>query len=213
MVTPVTDDDGGASVAPYTPSSVAAIKRVHGMLMEQLPRSMPWRPLDWLRGRRGESVAEASIDDSAAKALEQNIGAYLQRTIDNEESAADCDPLAWWKRAAPDFPCLAEFASRYLAVPATTAESERLFSLSGAVVSPMRTRLSPERVNQLVTTRAYYLTSERATRKEVEEQEAESRGLGAAMVEDGDACVDDDGYVTLEPTHDEDLDTYAPCPC
>jgi hypothetical protein len=38
----------------------------------------------------------------------------------------------------------------FLCVPATSAESERTFSLAGSIVSSMRARLSGDRVNDLV---------------------------------------------------------------
>lgn len=49
-----------------------------------------------------------------------------------------------------DFPQTSELARRYLAIPATSAQSERLFSATGRIVNKLRTRLLPERVESLV---------------------------------------------------------------
>lgn len=59
------------------------------------------------------------------------------------------NPLEWWKAHAPSYPLLCMFARRYLCVCATSSSSERLFSSSGHIVSSLRTRLNPDKVNML----------------------------------------------------------------
>ena len=38
------------------------------------------------------------------------------------------DPMAWWAEQAPTFPLVAQLARRLLAIPASSAPTERLFS-------------------------------------------------------------------------------------
>jgi hypothetical protein len=198
---PVDADDDGTS-APYTAESVAMAKRIHAALKERLPcAQMPVTSTHWLDGDSTDPMGNDAMDQIAARALKQEIHSYLQRVTSTGGTATDVDPLEWWQAMAPDLPCLAEFARRYLAVPATTAESERLFSLAGAVVSPMRTRLDPGRVNQLVSTRAYYLAVLRERREEVAADASEAGERINGMLEEGDVAVDDDGY--LEPVQNE----------
>ena len=66
--------------------------------------------------------------------------------LDSEE-----DPLVvWWKFQSKNSPILSKLAKKYLAVCATSAVSEQLFSTSGRVVSPLRASLKPEKVEMLV---------------------------------------------------------------
>ena len=51
--------------------------------------------------------------------------------------------LKWWKEHAVLFPYLSQVARRYLAMPATSDSVERLFSVSGQVVTVKRNRLTP----------------------------------------------------------------------
>ena len=43
-------------------------------------------------------------------------------------------PLEWWARKEKQFPRLAKLAKTYLAVPATSTPSERIFSLAGNTI-------------------------------------------------------------------------------
>ena len=141
-------------------------------------------------------MRRASADDASGKlALGRDIQGYLQRTVDAEADWRQVDPLAWWRAAAPELPCLAGFARRYLAVPAATAESERVFSLAGAVVSPTRARLSPSRVNELVVTRAFYLKALRMRQGRHELDAADAGERLNDMLDDGALTVDGDGYI------------------
>jgi len=54
----------------------------------------------------------------------------------------DSNPLVWWKKYAETFPYLDQVARRYLVMPATSAPVERLFSVSGQVVTATRNRSS-----------------------------------------------------------------------
>ena len=58
--------------------------------------------------------------------------------------------LKWWKEHAVLFPYLSQVARRYLAMPATSASVERLFSVAGQVVTAKRNRLHPSSVTLLV---------------------------------------------------------------
>ncbi len=71
---------------------------------------------------------------------------YLSRPkLDLED-----EPLLWWKRHATEIPILATLARKYLCVCATNVASECLFSTSGAIVTPRRSCLKPDKVNMLV---------------------------------------------------------------
>ena len=60
------------------------------------------------------------------------------------------DPLDWWRINAVKFPLLAALARRRLAIPASQAQSERVFSSAGQIVTQTRNRLSSENVELLV---------------------------------------------------------------
>ncbi len=53
------------------------------------------------------------------------------------------EPLAWWKKSTK-FPLLATLAHEYLAIHATSAPSERIWSRASRVLSLKRASLKPE---------------------------------------------------------------------
>ncbi|XP_034490592.1 uncharacterized protein LOC117794182 [Drosophila innubila] len=71
---------------------------------------------------------------------------YLERDIAIQEM----DPLLWIKVKQADFPLLKSLMFKYLCIPATSVESERVFSKAGQIVSDRRTRLKEENVNALL---------------------------------------------------------------
>jgi hypothetical protein len=60
------------------------------------------------------------------------------------------DPLDWWKMCSQNFPKLAKFARKYLAIPATSVSSERLFSDAGNLISAKRTNLDTKLAGQML---------------------------------------------------------------
>ena len=74
------------------------------------------------------------------------IARYLQFPTND----GDDDPLQWWKFHESDFPLLAQYARRYLAIPASSAPTERHFSKVGQIVTAKRVQLKPNKANMLV---------------------------------------------------------------
>ena len=62
----------------------------------------------------------------------------------------EANPLVWWKKYDVNFPNLSQVTRRYLAKPVTTVPVERLFSVTGQVVTAKRNRLFPATVTLLV---------------------------------------------------------------
>ncbi len=61
-----------------------------------------------------------------------------------------CEPLTFWKVNATKYPKLAKVAKKFLAVPATSAPIERVFSHAGNILRPNRARLLPKNFEQLL---------------------------------------------------------------
>lgn len=59
-------------------------------------------------------------------------------------------PFEWWKNHADKFSRFVPLARKYLAIPATSTSSERVFSTAGNIVSNKRCNLNPEYVDKLV---------------------------------------------------------------
>lgn len=60
------------------------------------------------------------------------------------------DPLAWWEKHAGIYPEHAQLARKYLAIPATSAPCERLFSTAGRTIEKRRAKLNPETAKSIV---------------------------------------------------------------
>ena len=88
------------------------------------------------------SGPKASAEEQAASEL----SAYCSEPV----IPGDEDPLIWWKTNETRFSMMSKLARKYLCACATSAPSERLFSTAGNIVSPARSLLKPDKVNQLV---------------------------------------------------------------
>ena len=98
---------------------------------------------DWLDDVMitGEQPAVSKID-----AIRLEMDRYLaEASIQLKD-----DPLQWWKQRESIFPNVAKFAKKYLAIPASSVPSERIFSLAGNIVSRRRATLKPDNVDMLV---------------------------------------------------------------
>jgi hypothetical protein len=60
------------------------------------------------------------------------------------------DPLEWWKDNETKYPHLAGLAKKYLSIPASTAPSERAFSIASKILDKGRYRMKPERLCKLI---------------------------------------------------------------
>ena len=61
------------------------------------------------------------------------------------------DPLVWWKANECFYPLLARVARRALCVPASSASSERLFSVASQVITTKRARLTCKNASLLIS--------------------------------------------------------------
>ena len=81
---------------------------------------------------------------------------YFTGTVDREIQMYRClpiapdDVLAWWKSQKDTYPRLSLLARTILAIPATSAPSERVFSTAGLTVNAKRSSLAPSTVDKVV---------------------------------------------------------------
>ena len=78
----------------------------------------------------------------------------IRKEMDRYESFSTVEKqasvLSWWKRMTNALPILSEFARSVLAIPASSAKSERVFSKGGNIVTVKRTRLNPKKVEKIL---------------------------------------------------------------
>ncbi|CAM9319071.1 unnamed protein product, partial [Choristocarpus tenellus] len=66
------------------------------------------------------------------------------------DSGAYNNQLKWWREKSSKFPCLTKLARPFLAITATQAETECMFSTTGSIVLCNRRRPDPAHVRLLV---------------------------------------------------------------
>ena len=60
------------------------------------------------------------------------------------------DPLNWWSVNATNYPIISVLAKKYLAIPASSASSERVFSMAKNKTDKKRWCLLPERLHKTI---------------------------------------------------------------
>ena len=82
---------------------------------------------------------------------EQKVKAELEFYLSLPTVHPSIDVLLWWKDHAVDLPLLSNLARSVLCACATSVPSERLFSLSGHIITKRRNALKPTMVDMLVS--------------------------------------------------------------
>lgn len=115
-----------------TPTAAARGKGLAGLLKK-------------ITSTRQQRTEEASGSATPEDKVKEEARVYLSLP----SIQAEDDPLVWWKGHASELPHLARLAKKLLCIPATSVPSERIFSASGYIVSPLRSALKPDKVNML----------------------------------------------------------------
>ena len=82
---------------------------------------------------------------------ESEITRYLVTPV----AGVDTDVLGWWRFHACEYPCLARIARDYLAIPATSAPAERVFSGGADLVTKKRGSLSEDSIKACVCLKSW----------------------------------------------------------
>lgn len=85
---------------------------------------------------------------SLSVAVEKEVTSFLGSTKCVEDR--DTTLLQWWQKNEFIFPRLATLARKYLAIPASSVPSGRVFSLCGNLITKKRSRMRPSQVNTIV---------------------------------------------------------------
>ena len=83
---------------------------------------------------------EAEEDEDVIK---KEIKAYrCEPALDKDE-----DPLDWWRARKDQYPNMIKLVKKYLCIPATSTQAERVFSALGFLLNKRRLCLSGANVN------------------------------------------------------------------
>ena len=80
----------------------------------------------------------------AENIIEDELKSFTQRT--DRLKGENADILAWWKSQSETYPNLSKMARDYLAIPATSTSSERLFSSGKHLITDSRNSLCAETI-------------------------------------------------------------------
>jgi KRAB domain-containing zinc finger protein len=110
----------------------------------------------------GAFLEEGNLSDFAKPKSSSQQEDEIERQVEHylnmlpNLSKPEGDVLGYWKAHEASVPDLARLARRILAVPASSASSERLFSAAGRTITAQRTNLSSIRAEQLLFVQQNY---------------------------------------------------------
>ncbi|XP_068146076.1 zinc finger BED domain-containing protein 4-like [Drosophila tropicalis] len=106
---------------------------------EELPEDSPF-----LFKFMGKKVEEKRSNNRADAII------MMRQYFEQRNAAHDTDPLQFWKINESQFDGLSRCATKYLSIPASSVESERIFSKAGAIITDRRAAMKEKYVNQLI---------------------------------------------------------------
>ena len=112
-------------------------------------------------GQAGRGAASSKKDINAVwtrkrKRPGREKKSELERYLAMETDETDVDVLEWWKYRAGKYPCLARIARDYLAIPATSAPAERVFSGGADLITRKRGSLSEDTIRACLCLKSWW---------------------------------------------------------
>jgi hypothetical protein len=94
--------------------------------------------------------SDSDTNSSPPDALREQVMLQLKHYISLRQVDIETNPLAWWEVRKDSMPLIWKYARMVLAIPATSAPSERAFSSAGNLVTQKRFRLSGDKVEEIL---------------------------------------------------------------
>jgi hypothetical protein len=110
-------------------------------------------------GSNDEEVELDSEDELYISQKKPELEPEWKRWINEPNMGPKTDILKYWASKQYEYPVLAAIAKDHLAVPATSADSERVFSVGGDIVTKKRNRLAPSTLRYLICLRNWGVIS------------------------------------------------------
>jgi hypothetical protein len=112
-------------------------------------------------GQAGRGAASSKKDINAVwthkrKRPGGEKGSELERYLAMPTVDTDVDVLEWWKQHARAFPGLARIARDYLAIPATSAPAERVFSRGADLITKKRGSLNEDTIRACLCLKSWW---------------------------------------------------------
>lgn len=98
------------------------------------------------------SCSSNLADSDEAGGLPIQLRQYLTRPAVNRKQ--NPNPFTVWESMKYEYPYLWKVAKKYLPIVATSVPCERLFSHAGLIANQLRSRLSPQHINELIFLRS-----------------------------------------------------------
>ncbi len=101
---------------------------------------------------RGDEAENLGVNANAATIADAELTLYKQEPtlkLKKDDGTFNC-PLTWWKYNERKYKLLSILAARLLCIPATSAPSERVFSVAGLTIAKDRARLASDTANELI---------------------------------------------------------------
>ncbi|PQM43529.1 hypothetical protein VC83_09656 [Pseudogymnoascus destructans] len=113
----------------------------------------------------GPSLATPSIDIDSEDELyvsqsHHDTEPEWKRWMKEPTVGRNTDILKYWQSKQFQYPLIASIAKDHLAIPATSADSERVFSVGGDIITKKRNRLSPSTLRYLLCLRNWGIISQ-----------------------------------------------------
>jgi len=135
-----------AIVAPSTTSPPSVRKDSSSTKVSTVSRMFNRKPEDRTScNTNKENANPLSITNTCENELKafMSDSVAIPLTMDDDDSAYT-NPLEWWKMNEKTYPHIACLARSYLAIPATSAPSERIFSRAGRLLTAKRASMSSD---------------------------------------------------------------------
>lgn len=125
------------------------VKDAYSTYRQRFANHKPPAPPSTLAPARNLSAIDALCvnlidDEDATSAASNEFDRYFNALPEKDARTCLYNPLRWWKEHAEAYPILSRMAFDHLACPATSCDTERIFSLAANYFSGERNRLSDE---------------------------------------------------------------------
>jgi hypothetical protein len=100
--------------------------------------------------QRLEADSDSETNSSQPDVLREHVSLQLKQYKCQRQADINTNPLAWWSERKDSMPLIWKYARMVLAIPATSAPSERAFSAAGNLVTQKRARLSGDKVEEIL---------------------------------------------------------------